>query len=134
MDQFRLNARWFAVIASLAIMASAFAPTVTRLLADVLGVRIVLAEMCTVDPTSGAPVAMAIDFGSSQPDGGTSTQRASDCPYCVPHAFSFALPTAPHSFTVLSLASDGPPLRFLQSHRPLFAWIAAAPRGPPLES
>lgn len=133
MQRFRLNARLFALIAMVAVLASALAPAAARMLADTLGDRILLAEICGVEPTSAAARA-AIAPDSLQTDGDESAALASDCPYCATHAFAFALPAMPRTVAVIAVASDAPPLRFLRSHRPLFAWIPAAPRGPPFES
>lgn len=131
----RSNTRLFALIASFAIMASALAPTAMRMLAAALAGPIVLAEVCSAGGVSSALVVADADSGGSrQPAGGTSIQRASDCPYCAPHAFSFGMPPAIGPAVVLQVVSDVPPRRFLESHRPLFAWSASAPRGPPLES
>lgn len=113
------------------MMAAAFAPTLTRLLADARGHAIVLAQLCTADVAAQkAPGA-----GSGEPDrpadGGPSTAATGDCPWCTPHAFSFALPPTATADAVPSRGSEGPPARALSSPRPLYAWIAATPRGPP---
>lgn len=143
MQRFRRpKVRFFAFVATLAMIASALAPAMTRLLADPAVDPIALAQqICTMDPTgaasivmeSGASVVTAQD-GSSHPEDDAPMRHASECPYCATHAYSFALPSATNPIAVLPLASDAPPLHFLRSQRPLFAWIAASPRGPPLES
>lgn len=139
----RLNARLFAFVACFAMIASALAPAATRLLADPAVDPIALAQqICTMDPAgmtsivvgSGAIAAATTESGSSPPEDDAPMQHASECPYCATHAYSFALPPATKPIAALPLASDAPPLHFLQSQRPLFAWIAASPRGPPLES
>lgn len=138
----RLNVRLFAFVATLAMIASALAPAVTRVMSDPAVDPIALAQICTMDPAgmtsivvgSGAALAVPTGNGSSHPDDDAPMQHASECPYCATHAYSFALPPATNPIAALPLASDAPPLHFLRSQRPLFAWIAASPRGPPLES
>jgi hypothetical protein len=130
MHRFRSNARLFAWIASFAILASAFAPAIARMLADASDGAITLAQICGVDG-QGAMRAAAASLGSQQPGHDDTLPDVVECAYCLSHASVPAPPPAFASFAPPPRLSAGPPPRFLDSRAPLFAWIAAAPRGPP---
>lgn len=128
MHRFRSKVRLFAWIASFAILMSAFGPAITRVLAATTGDPIALAQICGVD---GQAVARAAGIDGQAPAHGDALPGGADCPYCLLHASVLAPPPAVASFALPPGPSAGPPARFLGSHAPLFAWIAAAPRGPP---
>jgi hypothetical protein len=56
------------------------------------------------------------------------------CPFCFTHAGSFGLsPAAALTHPVVSGSPEFPPL-FYQSPQPLFVWVTAQPRAPPIVS
>ena len=130
MHRFRSNARLFAWIASFAILASAFTPATARMLAAASSGAITLAQICSVDG-QGAARAAAAGIGDRQPAHGGALPGSFECPYCLPHASAHAPPPALVSFEPPPRLSAEPPPRFADSRALLFAWIAAAPRGPP---
>lgn len=129
MHRFRSKVRLFAWIASFAILTSAFGPAITRVLAATSGDPIALAQICGVDDQAVARATAGID--GQAPAHGDALPGGADCPYCLLQASALAPPPALASFALPPSPSVGPPARFLGSRAPLFAWIAAAPRGPP---
>lgn len=129
MHRFRSKVRLFAWIASFAILMSAFGPAITRVLAAASGDPIALAQICGIDGQTATRATTGID--GQAPAHGDALPGGADCPYCLLHASVLAPPPAFASFALPPGPSAGPPARFLGSHAPLFAWIAAAPRGPP---
>ncbi|MDP3842696.1 MAG: DUF2946 domain-containing protein [Oxalobacteraceae bacterium] len=56
------------------------------------------------------------------------------CPFCLPHAGSFALPPSDLPVRAIVAGHDLFPSLFYHAPYRLFSWTAANPRGPPLVS
>lgn len=124
-----------AVIASLAILMAALAPSVSHALVAFGGDGSFWAEVC-----SAAGIKLVkVDANKSEAahDNKEHHKAASafeHCPFCSNHAGMAGLP--PPSVDVLPIASGSlphPPL-FYQSPRPLFVWANAQSRAPPVNS
>jgi hypothetical protein len=122
--------RFTAWVASFAILLAALAPAISHAMAAARGAPQVWSEVCTA---SGAKLVKVADASSSKP----ATQQASHfehCPFCFSHAVGPGL--LPDNDLRLPSAAGAqilPPL-FYRAHHPLFAWVAAQPRAPPLLS
>jgi len=57
--------------------------------------------------------------------------QAGHCPFCSPHAASFALPPTASLVFQLTESTRMRPLLFYQSHQPLAIWTDAQTRAPP---
>ncbi|THF60841.1 DUF2946 domain-containing protein [Pseudothauera rhizosphaerae] len=123
--------RPIAWIAAFAVMLAALAPTLTHALSWVSGAQVKWTEVCTV---AGVKLVAVSDDGgdpAGSSDGGLNGLQVDHCPYCHPHAGSFALP--PADVPALRVPAGGEPLPplFLNASRPLFAWASIQPRAPP---
>jgi hypothetical protein len=117
--------RW-AFIAIFAVVGMALAPTLSQAVMAASGVQ--WTEICSAtgsrwvqldssaEPTTGGPAAM-VDM--------------SKCPACCHLGHSAGLPPAPLALPALIGGAHAVPVLFLHAPRPLFAWAAAQPRGPP---
>ena len=121
-------------LVGLALLALVFMPTVSRLMAPPApGEGWV--EVCTptglkwvslIDAASGAPDDPAV--GDSLP----SSQHLLDhCAYCALSGVAL-VPPQPSVWVAPPALGHELPRLFLQAPRPLFAWAAAQPRGPPI--
>lgn len=119
--------RLTAWIAALAVMLAALAPTLTHAVSWVSGTQLQWVEVCTV---AGVKLVAVQDDGETE--GGLAGLQADHCPYCCPHAGSFALP--PDEAPALHLAGAGQavPQHFLRAPGPHFIWASAQPRAPPI--
>jgi hypothetical protein len=116
-------------LASCAMLAGSLTPAVTHLLAAFAPAAAPWSVLCT--STGFVRVAPPYESSSPLPPKDTGKFADTHCPFCLPHAGAFALPSSP---TVAILAAE--PLHFLptlfrQSPRPLHAWATAQPRAPP---
>jgi hypothetical protein len=125
----RDSIRFTAWLACLALVLLACGPTLTRLLAAQRGDVLPFA-VCRADTGSLGAATVASPVGQAGDEAPVASD-AVECPYCALQAHSPAL-LPPDAFQAVVLAvSDDPPQRFLRSSRPLHAWTAAHPRGPP---
>lgn len=104
-----------------AMLLATLAPGVARALAALRVDAQPWAVVCTVD--------------AERASGGTSQDEPlhalAHCPFCQLHIDALALPpAAPPAPTLLRLSQAVPRL-FLQSPRPLVAWVSAQARAPP---
>jgi hypothetical protein len=119
----RRSPAFIAWIACLAIALNALAPTASRLLAIAGAAQ--AESICT---SAGARTAAPGAAGQ----GSAPALALEHCPFCLPHAGTFALPPAPPSLRLPVLhGPDWHPFLFLHSPRPLFQWAAGQPRAPP---
>lgn len=126
----RRHRRLAAWIASFAILLNALAPSISHALGAQRGL---LGEVCTTDRSGLALAALAAATADDGQDG-SARAMASACPFCFTHAGSPAiLPPARAPLLAPRLQHARPQL-FFAAPRPLFAWTAARPRGPPLLS
>jgi len=129
-------------IACLAILLNALAPGVSHALALADGRHAGPGwEICLNDGTrlSGSGTLDEATFRAvtdrsrpaPQPD---AAPPMSDCGYCLAHAGALGLPPpalAPLPFAAMPAAR---PFLFYHAPRPLQAWVAAHPRGPPVDA
>ncbi len=126
--------RWQIWIAVFAVLLNALAPSISHAVAAARGQGPAW-EICRADGSRyGAPAsaAFAAYAAAEQPDAPPSAYKAGEhCAYCLPHAGDFAL--APAMAPAAAAFGRQPPHPFLfyRSPRPLAAWSAARPRGPP---
>ena len=123
----RSERKRFVWVAAMAILLMALAPTISHALQGQSA-----RDWALVCSTQGAKW---ISASGDAEDRSSAPQPASvhafeHCPYCSLHAGTVGLPPAGGSVVLLSL-SDRVPRLFLTAHRPLHAWLAAQPRGPP---
>jgi Protein of unknown function (DUF2946) len=114
-------------IATLAILMSALAPSISQALSLSQAGKGFVAEICT---TSGAKLAQVIDDEDSS---SSSATMEGHCPYCVVSSL-YLLPTisglefhVPGHYVKQSLSSYRAP-------QPLFPWLSLPSRAPPVLS
>lgn len=136
-----LVARRAAWIALLAVFALALAPTVSRLLAAHAGSASAWAEICTPQGTrwialaaDGVSADAAVDPQATPPGSSVDTLHLEHCPLCGLGAHAPVLPTAALTWQAPAAGRALMPPLFSQAPRPLFAWAAAQPRGPPAQA
>lgn len=134
MFRLRLHRRWAVWIAAFAILINAFAPAWAQAWFQSQSGSASWAEVCS---TSGfKPAALKSgDLAKLQADAdqapAKNDMKAAHCPFCLPHAGTFALlPPATPVVVVLQQHETHPKL-FYSAPRPLFAWTQAQPRAPP---
>jgi hypothetical protein len=117
----------------MAILLASLMPTITQMFASRQVTESFLSAVC-----SNSGVAKFVSFAvvpvkSSQP-GQSKPMAMEHCPYCFTHAGSFGILPS-HDLAVVKLALSQPyPQLFYRSPYPLFAWISANPRAPPVFS
>ncbi|MDO9599935.1 MAG: DUF2946 domain-containing protein [Azoarcus sp.] len=122
--------RLTAWIAMFAILLGALAPAASQAMSVFGDGNVRWTEVCT---TAGMQW-IAVDADSEPQGEPASDMSMASCPYCCPHAGSFALPPSPTlSFSVRGTPMLQPTLYFT-APRPLFTWAASHPRAPPLAS
>jgi hypothetical protein len=88
-----------------------------------------LTEICTVDGVRYIDAAGRI----LPPDGSVHLERMRHCAFCsAHHPWVGLLPGIDPSPGVFSDAATPSPRRFLAGPRPLFPWVSANPRAPPV--
>ncbi|WP_409031744.1 DUF2946 domain-containing protein [Janthinobacterium sp. CG_23.3] len=129
--------QWQIWIALFAVLLNALAPSVSHAVAAARGPAPAW-EMCSADRTGyagPASAAFAAFVAAEQPPAAAapegSGKAGEHCAYCLPHAGDFAL--APAVAAPAGVVGRHPPHPFLlyRAPRPLTAWSAARPRGPP---
>lgn len=106
-------------IALLAILFGALAPAAAAVLAEQGAPRYM--EICTAHGVE------RIELG----DDGAQMPAPPHCDYCVAHCHLLA-PPPPAGLMIARIAGrDFHPPLFYRAPRPLHAWMAASPRGPP---
>lgn len=127
--------------ALLAMVAMAIMPTISHAIIRFYapsGPEMVM-EVCTARGVEriSMDAGLAVADDSVDPDSKTLPAshdlNAEHCPMCGQTGHSGMAPPS-QSLLKLPGLSDAPPRLFLQSPRPLFAWLQAKPRGPPLIS
>jgi hypothetical protein len=116
----------FAWLALFAVLLNALAPTVSHALAA--SRPVIPVDVCSVD--GGAPFAAAAAL-LMQDDEHAGMGPFDDCGYCLAHAGSDGLPPPAHAPLALGHGTEPRPFLFHHAPRPLPAWLAAVPRGPP---
>ncbi|HEY8085693.1 MAG TPA: DUF2946 domain-containing protein [Methylophilaceae bacterium] len=133
MNFFRRQRTVIAISASFAILLASLMPTITQAFASRQVTDSFLSAIC-----SNSGVAKFVSFAvvpvkSDQP-AQNKPMAMEHCPYCFTHAGSFGIMPG-HELTIVKLALSQPyPQLFYRSPYPLFAWISANPRAPPVFS
>ena len=115
-------------IACFAILLNALAPSISYALNARTERASPTTEICRAGMKMASPSPMHHTSGKTDAPG------AKHCPFCLPHAGSFALPPPSVPCCALAAGHDLFPSLFYLSPQPLFSWAAANPRGPPLLS
>ena len=113
-------------IACFAILLNALAPSISYALSARDDRTSPSAEICSMGISSQS--SMHHSSGESDAHG------AKHCPFCLPHAGSFALPPPGVPCCAVAAGHDLFPSLFYHAPQPLFSWAVANPRGPPLLS
>lgn len=121
----RLLTAWIAIAA---IALAALAPAVST--AFGMERSVVFVELCTED---GMRMVAVDAHGTPDPGVPGSGHAQAHCPACLlpPHGYA-PLPVLP-SWVPEPLFAHAAPAAFLQAPRTQHAWLAAQPRGPPLQ-
>ena len=115
-------------IASFAILLAALAPSISHAVAAANNIPNGWTEICTV---AGAKLVKLDDTSPSK----TAPHKMSHfehCPFCLNHAGMLGLPPDTDVRVPLVAGTHVLPSLFYHAPRPLFAWVAAQPRAPPL--
>ena len=153
--------RFISLIALITMTVNLFAPTVAHAIAKVKGTPTPWMQVCSVSGIQYIPLDLNLEASANNDNTQNNinsllsanhlndsffgqihdkkTRHQSDlplqhCAYCMSHAHHFAVFTQAN-LTVFDrhIARPFPPL-FYQSHAPLFIWVAANPRAPPISS
>jgi hypothetical protein len=116
----------FAWLALFAVLLNALAPTVSHALAA--SRPVIPVDVCSVDGGASFAAAAALLM---QDDRHAGMGPFDDCGYCLAHAGSHGLPPPVHAPLALAHGTEPRPFLFHHAPRPLPAWLAAVPRGPP---
>lgn len=127
-------------IAMLAILLNALVPSISHALAGAGG-QAGTWEICRADgkryslydaPSGPAFAAFAAaNDAPGAPAKESQFTAGEHCAYCLPHAGDFALPATVGAAAGVFGQHPHHPFLFYRSPRPLTAWSAARPRGPP---
>lgn len=123
----RQHLRRASVFAWLALIALVFVPTVSRLLAHGTGDSSWV-EVCT--PQGMKQVAFADEGGNPLPELPAMT-HLDHCPLCGLGGSAPMLPPTAFTWVPAGAPAEAMPALFGAAPRPLFAWAAPQPRGPP---
>lgn len=127
----RSTSRIAAWIACFAILFAAWAPAVSHALAASGNDDAALwTEICTVD-------GLTLVKSENSPDHDAAGQNKhaagmEHCPYCLPQGSMPGLPSSSLKALPLVQADSSHPLLFYQAPRPLFVWVPAQSRAPPI--
>jgi hypothetical protein len=114
-------------IASLAILFSALAPTISHAMASSAPLEEEV-QVCTME---GMKTIVIANGPAAKSDPHRFEHFLEHCPYCAVHAGPALLPAPAQIVFAAPLAGAFHPPLFYQSVKPLFAWTASSPRGPP---
>lgn len=113
-------------IALIAMFGLALAPAVSHALARALGAASPWSDICSASATKAAGAAETP--GQPANGGGLHIEH---CPLCGHAGHTPVLPSASAAAFAAPVAAGFVPALFAHAPRPLFAWAAAQPRGPP---
>lgn len=116
------------IFAWLALIALVFVPTVSRLLAHGTGDSSWV-EVCT--PQGTKQVAFADAAGSTSLPDLPAMTHLDHCPLCGLGGAAPMLPPTAFTWVPSGALAEAMPALFGAAPRPLFAWAAPQPRGPP---
>lgn len=115
--------RWAVWVASFAILINAFAPAWAQAWFQSQAGAASWVEVCSTSTK--------LFSAKADPTPAKSDMKAAHCPFCLPHAGSFALLPSAAPAVVSLQQHDTHPALFYSAPRPLFAWTQAQPRAPP---
>jgi hypothetical protein len=135
---FRRQQNLIASVAAIAVLLASLMPTITQVFASRQVTDSFLSTICST--SVGKFVAFDLvqkktgDSGQFDQKPGNKSMPMEHCPYCFTHAGSFGIMPS-HDVVVVKLALSQPyPQLFYRSPYPLFAWLRANPRAPPVVS
>jgi hypothetical protein len=132
MSYFRRHRTFIGLFASVAILLGSVMPTISHVIASRLSNSSFLSEICTTSASKF--VAFNVQPDKSGQNQGDKSMPMEHCPYCSTHAGSFGI-IPHHTLGIYKLALSQPfPKLFYQAPYPLYAWISANPRAPPIFS
>jgi hypothetical protein len=118
-------------IASFAILLASLVPSISHALSAAQPAdSSTFAEICSVHKLQ--KTADAVSSGIHSPV--EKDWHIEHCPFCFTHADALALPPSAKITVPAATGSSLHTSLFFHSPRPLFAWIAAQPRAPPVIS
>ncbi len=118
------------MIACLAILMAALAPSISHALADAGKSRSLWAEICS----SAGLKLVKLDLGQETPAHGEPASAFEHCPFCQNHGGMTGLPPSVALVIPAFQGSFPLPILFYQAPRPLFVWASAQSRAPPVFS
>jgi hypothetical protein len=128
----RYKRRFTAWIACVALLLASLAPTISHALATQNKAGFLTStEICSINGVKSQKAESKPLRNSAPVDNGLHFEH---CPFCFTHAGFFGPP--PSGETVVPLVTGSPvrPALFSHSPDPLFAWVSAQPRAPPVVS
>ncbi|MEO6351505.1 MAG: DUF2946 domain-containing protein [Burkholderiaceae bacterium] len=121
----------FIWIACFAMLINAFAPSISHAVTSLSSAPASpMMEICTM--TGVQSIAAMTGLPGRDHSGPDKAGSGEHCPFCLPHAGSFALPPSELPVQQIVAGNDLFPPLFYQAPYRLFSWTAAKPRGPPL--
>lgn len=119
------------------VLLGALAPTVSRWVhaSSTLPVPLALLEVCMTREGGASRIGIPASQAPADAAPASDILHLDHCPFCVLQGDGHGMPPANALASVAARdVGDAVPALFLQAPRPLHAWAAAAPRGPPLLS
>lgn len=117
----RRLAAWVTVVA---LVLATLAPGAARALSFVQSQIAPWTQVCSADDSGRQP-------GPSGGHAGEVQHPLGHCPLCSLHGDDWTLPPAPAALGPVPALRQAVPALFLHAPRPLHAWTAPPPRGPP---
>lgn len=118
-------------IACFAMLINAFAPSISHAVTALSSAPASpMMEICTM--TGVQSIAAMTGLPGRDHSGPGKAGSGEHCPFCLPHAGSFALPPSEPPVQPIVAGHDLFLPLFYQAPYRLFSWTAAKPRGPPL--
>lgn len=131
MRKFLKSKLLFIWIACFAMLINAFAPSISHAVTSLISAPASpMMEICTM--TGVQSIAAMTGLPGRDHSGPGKAGSGEHCPFCLPHAGSFALPPSELPVRPIVAGHDLFPPLFYQAPYRLFSWTAAKPRGPPL--
>ena len=131
MRKFLKSKPLFIWVACFAMLINALAPSISHAVTTWSSAPASpMMEICTMNGVQ--PMAEMPGLPGSDHSGPSNAGSGEHCPFCLPHAGSFALPPSDLPVRAMVAGHDLFPSLFYHAPYRLFSWTAANPRGPPL--
>ncbi len=129
----RHHRRWAVWVASFAIAVNAFAPLLAQAWFQSQAGAASWLEVCSTSSFKADALKSSSTISSSDADQAPTknSMKSAHCPFCLPHAGSFALLPSATPVVAALQQHDAHPELFYSAPRPLFAWTQSQPRAPP---